>query len=233
MFRHFKFELGKKAYYPEEATQVSSNTLIGIYHANTLQRHKERVSDSLFDLDGTCRVVFASTALGMGVNLQDIRQVIHYGPPHQMEDFVQEIGRAGRDGREAQSILLFTGAHLRKCEQAIKDYAQSDAVCLRKILLEKFGEKTSETMGTHECCIVCHLKRKCDGINCLVEVPAFKTAASSDGVQLRKRNVQPHQKDELKELLEDYQGNLVIKCPAYFFLLNQQLVFLMDCLSLF
>ena len=79
LFKLFKFELGEMAYFLLGGPTVSSNMLIGMFHAKTLKRHKERVSDSLFEEQGVCRVVFASTALGMGVNLQGMRQVIHYG----------------------------------------------------------------------------------------------------------------------------------------------------------
>lgn len=117
LFKHFKFELGSSAYYPPGSEEVSTNMLIGMFHAKTLQRHKERVFESLFEVDGTCRVVFASTSLCMGVNMHDVRQVVHYGPPRQIEDFVQEIGGAGRDDKPAVSILLYTGIYLKKCEK--------------------------------------------------------------------------------------------------------------------
>ena len=80
-----------------------------MYFANTLEKHKQRVSSSLFDKSGVCQLVFATTGLGMGINLQDVKRVIHYGPPQ----FVQEMGRAGRNGKPAESILFFTGVHLR------------------------------------------------------------------------------------------------------------------------
>ena len=50
----------------------------------------------------------------MGVNVKDIRYVVHYGPPRCIEDFVQEIGRAGRDGEKAVSALFFQGKHPKK-----------------------------------------------------------------------------------------------------------------------
>lgn len=141
LFKHFKYELGASAYFPLGSPEVSAYMLIGMYHAKTLLHHKERVAESLFDTCGTCRVVFASTALGMGVNLHDIRQVIHYGPPRQIEDFVQEIGRAGRDGNPAKSILIYHGHHL-------KTYA-----------------KPSEVREKHDCCCICHANCKCLGIS--------------------------------------------------------------------
>ena len=79
LFKLFKFELGQMAYFLLGGPTVSSNLLIGMFHAKTLKRHKECVSDSLFEEQGVCRVAFTSPALGMGVNLQGIRQVIHYG----------------------------------------------------------------------------------------------------------------------------------------------------------
>ena len=100
--------------------------VIGMYHSNTMEKHKQRVSSSLFKNGGTCRVVFSTTALWMGVNFPDVHRVIHYGPPCHMEDFVQEIRRAGRNGDPAYSLLYFAGMHLRKCEKAIKNYATSD-----------------------------------------------------------------------------------------------------------
>jgi len=106
-------ELGTSAYYPGGAKPIAKNSLIGMYHGNTLEKFKERVTDSLFEHnDGIFRVTFATTALGMGINVKGIRQVVHYGPPRgRIDDFVQEIGRASRDGMAAKSILFYTGSH--------------------------------------------------------------------------------------------------------------------------
>ena len=125
LFRHFKCELGDHAYYPSNVAQVSENRLIGMYHHSTLKKHQERVMNSLFRPDGLCRVVFASTALGMGVNVRDIRFVFHYGPPRQMDDFIQEMGRGGRDMLSSTAILFYNGTHLRKCDRDVQHYAQN------------------------------------------------------------------------------------------------------------
>lgn len=60
-------------------------------------------------------MVFATNALGMGINFRDIAYVILYGPPRNIEDFVHEIGRVGRDGRKAVSALFYQG---NICENA-------------------------------------------------------------------------------------------------------------------
>lgn len=90
------------------------NMLIGMFHHNNLDKHKVRVTTSVYKPSGTCRVVFATNALGMGINFKD------YWPPRNIKDFVQEIGRAGRDGRKAVSASFYQWKHLQKCEKAVK-----------------------------------------------------------------------------------------------------------------
>ncbi|CAB3981921.1 Hypothetical predicted protein, partial [Paramuricea clavata] len=75
----------------------------------------------------------------MGINFPDIRYVVHYGPPQNVEDFLQEVGRGGRDGKSAMAILFFRGKHLRKCDTSINNYANGDNVeCLRTHILSEF-----------------------------------------------------------------------------------------------
>lgn len=132
-----------------------------MHHASTLDKHKQRVSSSLFDKCGVCRLVFATTALGMGINLQDVKRVIHYAPPRYMEDFVQEIGRAGRNGKPAESTL-----YLGKCEEAVKRCATSDGLCLRQILLERFCEQPDIHRNKHDCCVISHQECHCNDLAC-------------------------------------------------------------------
>lgn len=217
LYQFFKYELGKKAFFPEGAKQVCQNSLIAMYHANTLPKHKETVAESLFNTDGICRVVFATTALGMGVNLKDVRNVIHYGPPREVDDFVQEMGRAGRDGNPAKSLLFYAGIHLKKCSPSMKEYATNTVgKCLREILLKDFGEdvKRSELQAGHDCCIICHEQCNCFDGKCNIEVPVFANIPSTQK-PITKRKVTKQQKDELRELLTDHKKQLELNCPAY------------------
>lgn len=75
------------------------------YHANMSYLDRSRVQQQF--LEGNIEVLCATTAFGMGVNKPDVRFVIHYHLSRSLEDFVQESGRAGRDGKPALSIVLY------------------------------------------------------------------------------------------------------------------------------
>ena len=105
-----------------------------------------------------CKIVIATNALGMGVNLKKIRTVIHYGPPRHIDDFIQEIGRAGRDNLPAMSILMSNGKLLRKCDSNIKLFASNSEQCFREILLAQFATSFMPHDTLHNCCTVCHKK---------------------------------------------------------------------------
>lgn len=127
------------------------------YHAGLSQ--KERDENQRRFADGTARVVVATIAFGMGIDKSDIRFVIHYDLPKNVEGYYQETGRAGRDGKPATCTLFFTYADKMKHEfliskrendrtsamalmqlEAITTYATSYS-CRRKQLLAYFGEQ--------------------------------------------------------------------------------------------
>ena len=93
LYAHFHFELGDSSYYPPGAANISDNRLFGMFHSNTTH--------------GVVRIVFATVALVMGVNLVDCNNVIHYGAPQSIEDYFQESGRVGRSGDHAKSNIFW------------------------------------------------------------------------------------------------------------------------------
>ena len=87
---HFHHELQDASYHPQDAAHLSDYRLFGVFHANTYQHNKDVILKSLLVSDGVVRVVFATVALGTGINLQNINTVIHYGTPQSLEDYFQE-----------------------------------------------------------------------------------------------------------------------------------------------
>lgn len=66
---------------------------------------REKVLNSFINPNSTLRLLIATTAFGMGVDCRDIRTIIHWGVPNDIEHYVQETGRAGRDGLQAEAVL--------------------------------------------------------------------------------------------------------------------------------
>ena len=83
----FSYEMGKGQYYPPSAPELSENRLFGMFHASTPQHNKDVIMGSLQDCHGTVRVVFASVAIGMGIDLHGVDTIIHYGAPDTIEDY--------------------------------------------------------------------------------------------------------------------------------------------------
>ena len=110
LFSHFSYEMSKSQYYPPNAPERSENRLFGLFHASTPQHSKDVIMGSLQDCHGTIRVVFASVAMGMGIDLHGVDTIIHYGALSSIEDYFQSNGRRGKV--EIQLTPLSTG-HLK------------------------------------------------------------------------------------------------------------------------
>ena len=84
-----------------------------MFHSQSPDTIKEKIKEDMRVENGNIQVLVATCAAGMGVNFKAIKYVINYGPPRDMDGFVQEFGRAGRDGGVAMAILLFNGKQCR------------------------------------------------------------------------------------------------------------------------
>ena len=95
VYHLFMQSLGTKAYYPPSATKTSENRMVAMYHSGTSPSVQEVVLASLNDPNGKVRIIIATTALGMGVDIKGLHRIINYGPPSDIESYIQELGRAG------------------------------------------------------------------------------------------------------------------------------------------
>ncbi len=84
----------------------SQRRLFAKFHAQTNDDVKTYVMEKFNSAEGHIRLLFAPVAFGMGVDVKSLYCVIHYGPPHDIEEFIQESGRAGRDGQQSTSNLI-------------------------------------------------------------------------------------------------------------------------------
>ena len=105
LYKFFLTMLPKESYEPVDSQSHTCNRLFAMFHARIDDENKQAILESMVNPEGKCTVVFSTIAFGMGVDIPNIRTVIHFGPSASVEDYLQESGRPGRDGTLSNAIL--------------------------------------------------------------------------------------------------------------------------------
>ncbi len=146
---------------------LSHNIKAAAYHAQIPNRERSQVQEDF--LNDKIQIVCATIAFGMGIDKSNVRWVIHYNLPKNIESYYQEIGRAGRDGAPADTILFFSTADVNAYRDMFEDadgankeiqnakldrmlqFADAQ-ICRRTILLNYFNENHEGKCGNCDVC---------------------------------------------------------------------------------
>lgn len=135
------------------------------YHAGMTQDERNQAQNNF--INDQSNIVIATNAFGMGIDKTDVRKVIHYNLPLDLESYYQEAGRAGRDSLDAEAVLLYQSQDIMTNKYLIAQSSDELAQerletmiqyanftgCLRNYVLNYFGEATDEDCGNCSSCL--------------------------------------------------------------------------------
>ena len=186
---------------------VTCKSKVAMYHSKTPQDIKDNVLSDLMSPNGNIYLVIATSALGMGVNIPNIRRVVIFGVPESMESYLQAFGRGGRDGSDVLSVMFYHAYHLCHCDTTMRAFVKNKVNCGRGEILQFFNEKIEKPSILHKCCDVC--SKQCNCGACPEEM--FKICSDLDNCPYTlERKVNTNERDTFTEVLKD----LAVTCQA-------------------
>ena len=166
IYRFFKYSLGKGATEPPGLPNIARFRVVDMFTACTHDDVKKTIVELFCYPSSHLRIVVATIAFGMGLNCPNVRRIIHWDPPGDIESYLQETGRAGRDGKDAEAIMSYNSTDISRVfiSEKIRDYCKLKD-CRRKFLLADFdSEQCIELISGCKCCDNC--STTCNCINC-------------------------------------------------------------------
>ncbi|XP_061177774.1 putative ATP-dependent DNA helicase Q1 [Saccostrea echinata] len=174
--------------------------------------------DTFCNTDSKLRVVIATTAFGMGVNVPDVRVIVHWGAPHSIQGYMQQSGRAGRDGNRSVSVIYYHPADISTVatDSHTREFCLLKS-CRRQFLLEHFTPEDTTITNVSSLCLCCdNCKHNCEFGNCpsdtaaVLDLDEESLVKAVDMVEEPPvRTVHDLQRKKIKEKLYDLRAKLL------------------------
>ena len=114
---------------PPNGPDLPQFRLVDMFTSGTHPSVREDIIESFTKLDSPLRVLIATVAFEMGVNPPDVRLILQHGPPNDMETYIQETGRGGRDGLPTYAVMRYGKGLKRNVDRTmISDCVNSDTL---------------------------------------------------------------------------------------------------------
>ena len=145
----------------------------------------------------------------MRVDYKSLYHVINYGPPNDIKSYVQAFGRAGRDGRNSEAVLLFHGRKLPLCDPEILDFIKC-TTSRREKIFTFFDEsnENSKVIPSHLCCDICAKDCQCGQAECKEDTSMtflMSKATEPTPANAKVRDVTEGEMKKLASLLRECQ----------------------------
>lgn len=170
MFEEFRSLLGEQFCYPCSAPfSLQQYRLVEMYTGCTERMLKYKIVEAFVNPVSTLRVIVATTAFGMGLDCECVRQVIHWGPPADIDSYVQETGRAGRDNKHSTATVYYKSADKMHTSKAMVNYCKNVEMCRRNLLFSDFEDSSLQSFNLTlcKCCDLC--AEQCVCSNCIIK----------------------------------------------------------------
>ena len=161
IYLYFRKELGKSFLNYHNAPDLSRFRVVEVYHSLLQPAHKAQIVTSFAQQPSPLRIVIATLAFGMGINSPDVRTVIHNGSPGKVKEYVQETGRAGRDGLNAKALLI-KRTSCRHVDLQMRQYCSLELnECRREFLFSPYDKFVGKVDSRCKCCDLCRAQCRC------------------------------------------------------------------------
>lgn len=201
----FKAELGVDIFVDRDSCKPRER-LVEMYHTRVGEQNKDEILASFSKESGCMRVLIATIAYGMGINCKGVKYVIHYGPPQNLERYLQESGRAGCSAdSQCRAVILYSNIMLQQCNESMTNYIRNKTlICRRKLLLAHFDCDLTDLepyINPHQYCDICKEQCKCQGNSC--SSVYFNNVLEQEGSKaVPERSITSYQMHQISNKLE-------------------------------